>query len=170
MKNIAITILFLYYVHGLDSNIKVLTTENNEENLNAANVRLSDLLTLQNGVGDFSICYRYFLQRLAAEGKTFLMRFDHNGEEHILTYLMWTIDGSTVQLFQRFFREYVQAGRSGFLDQVLSERYPNDKKFVHCKDLLSPFKWRSFCFVFDKNSRNGKVYFEKQLLLQDTLR
>ena len=118
MKNIAITILFLYYVHGLDSNIKVLTTENNEENLNAANVRLSDLLTLQNGLGDFSICYRYFLQHLTAEGKTFIMKFDHNGHEHILTYLMWTIDGSTVQLFQRFFHEYVQQGRSGFLDQV----------------------------------------------------
>ena len=117
MKNITVTLLFLYYVRGSTTNIKVLTTKNTKDDLKAGNVKLSDLLSLKDGVEDFSICYRYFLQTLSSE-QTVLMKFDHNGVDHILTYLIWTWDGSKVQLFQRFFQEYVQQGRSGFLDQA----------------------------------------------------
>ena len=119
MKNIYIAFLFLYYVHGLNSNIKVLTSQDKKDDLNDKNVKLSDLLSSKDGVGDFSICYRYFLKRLPTIGKTVLMKFDHNGLDHILTYLIWTLDGSTVQMFQRFYHEYVQQERSGFLDQVV---------------------------------------------------
>ena len=118
MKTIAITLLFLHSVDGSNTNIKVLTTETNKDDLHAGDVKLRDPFSLTDGVGGFSICYRYFLQRLTVSGQTDLMKFDHNGREHILTYLIWTVDGSTVQLFQKFFYEHVQQGRSGFLDQV----------------------------------------------------
>ena len=117
MKNFIITLLlYLHYVHG--SNIKVLTTKINKDDLKAGNVKLSDLLPSKDGVGDFSICYRFFLQRLMTSGKITLIKFDHNGEDHIRTYLIWTVDGSTAQLFQRVFHDYVQQEKSGFLDQV----------------------------------------------------
>ena len=119
MKNSIITTLLLYhYVSGSNSSIKVFTSQNNKDEPNTESVKLSDLLPSKDGVGDFSICYRFFLQRLMTSGKITLMKFDHNGEDHIRTYLIWTVDGSTAQLFQRVFHDYIQQEKSGFLDQV----------------------------------------------------
>ena len=57
--------------------------------------------------------------QLAAEDKMFLMNTDYNEEDHVSTYLLWTLDGSRVQLNQRFFaEEIVKQGSSSFMNQV----------------------------------------------------
>ena len=64
------------------------------------NVQLSDPLPITGGL-DLSICFRFFIDHLLDE-KTFLMNFDYDSSLHyVSTYLLWTLDGSKVQLFQR---------------------------------------------------------------------
>ena len=135
MKSIQIVLLFLFAASG--SNIKILIAQDKRELVDdeSPNVRLSDPLPITEGVLDLSICFR-FLMNHYEDGKIFLMDFDYfSSLDHISTYLLWTLDGSKVQLFQRsnvkqldltdliqifqrFFTEYVQQEASGYMDQV----------------------------------------------------
>ena len=113
MKNILVVVLVLHYVDG--SMIKMLMTQNRDYKEEDPYIRLSDPLSFEEGVEDFSICFRYFIKQVD-EGDIYLMK---NTEfNYISTYFSWTLDRSRVQLFQKFFEEYVQQGRTGFMDQV----------------------------------------------------
>ena len=92
----------MFYVYG--ENIKVFKIQAENDIGDGPNVQPSDLLPMTEGLLDFSVCFRYFTDRVVDEGKIFLMNFDlDNQTAHFMsTYLLWTLDGSKVQLFQRF--------------------------------------------------------------------
>ena len=102
MKNIFYVIPLMLYVYG--ENIKMFKVQEENDSGDGPNVQPSDLLPLTEGLLDFSVCFRYFTDRVVDEGKIFLMNFDLNNQTaHFMsTYLLWTLDGSKVQLFQRF--------------------------------------------------------------------
>ena len=179
MKGILIATLF--FLCAASSKIQSLINQVNED---GPNVHLSDPLPITEGL-DLSICFRFSLNHLLEE-KIFLMNFDYDSSlNYISTYLLWTLDGSKVQLFQRSNVKQLRMtlwypniqdsspSTSSRRNQVIWTRY---RKYLplrassRLQDFLTPHHWHSLCFIFDQSTRRGKVFLENQLMLVDTLR